>query len=384
MDEAESVIDSKKIEPAAAVLLPPEVDTQRAIDAARTHCSHLSFKIPDEKIEQLLKSENKEFWSYDWYQNEDGLQIKVSYASNKHESEALARRFLKKEVIGFDMEWKSRWANTIQQNVSLIQLACEDEVGLFHIAKHRGRTVQDVLAPSLRKIIEDPHITKTGVAILNADGKRLIDHMQLSPKGLFELSYLHRLVEYSTTDLLQVTKRLVALSTLAHHHLGFPLHKGSVRTSDWSKPLTESQKRYAASDAYVGYVLYQVMDAKRLKLDPTPPRPRHAELYLPILLAGGITVMEEEANRKAEADRKAEAAVTEGDGSTVQANPEGVELTPSREAGSKSPQKGTPRVVKDHAADLSVTEKGIFDSLREKRSEFARSEGRPPYMIASD
>lgn len=46
----------------------------------------------------------------------------------------------------------------------------------------------------------------------------------------------------------------------------------------------------AASDSYAGFQLYHTLEHKRLALDPTPPRPYHAELNLPIRLSSGLSI----------------------------------------------------------------------------------------------
>ena len=46
----------------------------------------------------------------------------------------------------------------------------------------------------------------------------------------------------------------------------------------------------AASDSYAGFQLYHTLEHKRKALTPTPPRPAHAELNIPIRLAGGQIV----------------------------------------------------------------------------------------------
>lgn len=46
----------------------------------------------------------------------------------------------------------------------------------------------------------------------------------------------------------------------------------------------------AAADPYACLCLYHVLEAKRKALNPVPPRPAHAELNLPILLANGKPV----------------------------------------------------------------------------------------------
>lgn len=164
---------------------------------------------------------------------------------------------------------------TLQQRIGLIQIACADKIGLFHIGLHPGTTVQDILAPSLRKIIESPAIIKTGVSVLNADFSRLQKYFNLSPRGAFELSHLHNLVTYGA----DATTRLRKLSAQVEEHLGLPLCKGSVRTSNWSRPLNARQISYAAADVYAGYMLFHCLNAKRAAMTPMPPLPVHAELY---------------------------------------------------------------------------------------------------------
>ena len=63
------------------------------------------------------------------------------------------------------------------------------------------------------------------------------------------------------------------------------MHKGKVRTSDWSKPLDREQIEYAAADAYAGYMLFRIMDEKRKTFTPVPPLPAFAEEYAPMPVA---------------------------------------------------------------------------------------------------
>lgn len=201
------------------------------------------------------------------------------------QSEEIAQDFLGERILGFDMEWP--WQNPeqteipLQQRIGLIQIASEDKIGLFHIGLHPGQTAKDVLAPSLRQIIESDDITKTGVGILNADFSRLRRWFGLKPRGAFELSHFHNLITYGKAQPTRVTTKMKALRKLVEEHLGLPLFKGKVRTSNWSRPLNQAQILYAAADAYAGFMLYHCMNAKRVAMDPTPPLPLHAEIYLP-------------------------------------------------------------------------------------------------------
>ncbi|KAI0548415.1 hypothetical protein F4679DRAFT_551070 [Xylaria curta] len=224
----------------------------------------------------------RRWWRHYYYEGPHSRKVDVVYSKTKSHSESLARQFLNEPVLGFDMEWP--WdadkRPKLREKVALIQLASEKKVALFHIALHEGETVDDLIAPTLKEIIESSTIMKVGVAVINADFKRLRAHLALDPKGAFELSHLHNLVTYGAITPHLVTTKLRSLSTQVEQHLGLPLWKGNVRTSDWSKPLNWNQTQYAATDAYACFMLFHCMNAKRLVMDPVPPFPRLAETYL--------------------------------------------------------------------------------------------------------
>ena len=222
------------------------------------------------------------YWTHEQYYGPCGETVKIHYCKTKAESERVATLLSREPILGFDVEWKPRGGRGIKNNISLIQLACEDKIALFHVALHEGQTVDELVAPTLRKILESPKIIKTGVAIFHADGRRLQRFMKLNPRGLFELSYLHRLIKYHGYWPEKVNKKLVSLANQVSEHLGKPLFKGSVRVSDWTKPLSRDQIRYSAADAYAGFCLFHAMEAKRLTMVPPPPRPAFAELNLPV------------------------------------------------------------------------------------------------------
>ncbi|ORY68973.1 ribonuclease H-like domain-containing protein [Pseudomassariella vexata] len=229
------------------------------------------------------QTSRKPWFHHGLYRGPQKRPVKILYSQTKEQSEAIARQFLEETVLGFDMEWPwdSHKRTRLQEKVALIQIACENKIALFHIAMHPGKTAGDLIAPSLRKIIESPDILKTGVAILNADFSRLVKFFSFKPRGAFELSHLHNLVEYGAAQPQLVTTKLVKLAHQVEHHLGLPLFKGQVRISDWSKPLSPQQINYGANDAYASFMLFPCMNAKRKAMDPVPPLPLAAETYLP-------------------------------------------------------------------------------------------------------
>ncbi|KAJ5663967.1 hypothetical protein N7507_004698 [Penicillium longicatenatum] len=227
------------------------------------------------------------FWTHKSQRGPDGQKLMVHYCRTLESTEEIARLFLDSKVIGFDMEWKaqaSAW-DSIQSNLSLIQVANEERIALFQIALFRpGHTLKDLVAPSLKQLLESPDITKVGVSI-KADATRLRKYLGVEATSIFELSHLFKLVKYGLTQPKLVNKRGVNLSDQAEEHLGLPLEKSEdVRCGDWTRPLNYRQVQYAATDPYACICLFNIMNKKRQAMDSVPPLPAHAELNLPIVL----------------------------------------------------------------------------------------------------
>lgn len=206
----------------------------------------LNFRIPKTSLREIQQASlkgKKTFWQHTLYQRPDGKRIEVHYCQSKDASERIAQLFLDQDVVGFDIEWKMHaTANEgVRKNVALVQLASEERIALFHIARYpAGDAPEDLVAPSLQKIMESPNITKAGVAI-KADCTRLRRYMRIDSRGLLELSHLYKLVKFSAGDVKQINKRLVTLAQQVEEHLKLPLWKGEVRISDWTEQLNYQQ-----------------------------------------------------------------------------------------------------------------------------------------------
>jgi len=209
--------------------------------------SPLGFHIPPDKLQFALDSapESKHsYWQSSLYQGPEGgnRRVKVHYCKTRETTESVAQLFVDEEVIGFDIEWmaQAKATDPIKRNISLIQLASEERIALFHIAIYpRAKTIDDFVAPTLKKIMESPEITKVGVAIAG-DATRLRKHLNIQCHGLFELSHLYKLVKSSQGGG-KVDRRLVSLAQQVKEHLGLPLLKGDVQTSNWGRDLDHAQ-----------------------------------------------------------------------------------------------------------------------------------------------
>ncbi|KAF8543589.1 ribonuclease H-like domain-containing protein [Trichophaea hybrida] len=249
-----------------------------------------SYIIPPKVLEvkKALADDNpNKWWNHTLYVNSEGKGIDVHYCKTIEECEKVLPQFLNEKVVGFDMEWvyPQRNKTSIRQNVAFIQVANESTVALVHVAQmgfdDKGRPLDPsaaredeatLISPTLRQLIESDQVLKIGVNS-TGDHRRLRDFINVKPQGVFELSDLHNLVNSTENGIKKIPRRMVSLAKLTLAHLGLPLDKGPVRTSDWSKPINREQIKYAAADAYAGLRIFDLLEIRRAKLNPRPPRP---------------------------------------------------------------------------------------------------------------
>ncbi|KAK8072432.1 hypothetical protein PG996_005780 [Apiospora saccharicola] len=329
--------------------------------------------------------------------NAQGHNPALIYCTTKEQSQKAAEFFLSLPVVGFDMEWPwdAHKRTGLKNKIALIQLASEGRIALFHIALHQGSTVDDLIAPALRAVLESPSISKVGVGVMNADFARLIQFFKLDPKGAFELSHLHNLVQYGDEEYDMITTKLVGLARQVEEHLGLPFWKGKTRTSDWSKPLNRDQLTYAADDAYAGFMLYHRMNAKRLAMAIVPTLPVHVDQYPGVQdrLSGMMS------NRSVwlRPERPGAGIYTAPDffrkskGIPIEkrdenkANRGEKRKEPEEDAASPDKKKSSPKVPKLEETALSDDVKAeLFELLKAQRTRTAQAEKVPAYCVATN
>lgn len=227
-----------------------------------------------------MNIKSKPFFSWRMYEGPSKQLPRKHYCHTRAQFQEYAKLLMDEKILGLDLEWKPenlplhlRSQYSIKDKVSLIQLASESHIVLFHVARLRGETAAELIVPELRHIIESPDITKVGVWIAG-DCTRLREHLHLDPKAYLDLSHVHNLLEATKLGMSR-TKKLKRLDHLVEEHLGFSLAKGDVRVSNWAVPLNMEQTDYAANDAYAGLHVFHALNQKRLALDPRPALPPH-------------------------------------------------------------------------------------------------------------
>ena len=160
-----------------------------------------------------------------------------------------------RKVLGFDTETRPSFRKGTSYSPSLIQIALEDEVFLFHL-KWRP------FGQQLISLLEGPDIIKTGVAICD-------DMLFLSKISPFKPASVLDLGEVARNN--NIENR--GLRGLAAVFLGLRISKGE-QCSNWgNSALSPRQIRYAATDAWISRAIYFRMLASGLDFTLPPPQP---------------------------------------------------------------------------------------------------------------
>ncbi len=149
------------------------------------------------------------------------------------------------DELGFDTETRPSFKRGRSYPLSLVQLATEDKCFLFRINKLS-------FPDGLMQLFENPDITKVGFD-LNSDFHQIRRLASVDFQGFVDLQKYAK--EFGLKDM--SLKKLTAIV------LGKRLSKRQ-RLSNWAQDnLTEGQKVYAATDAWVTLMIYKELRAIR-------------------------------------------------------------------------------------------------------------------------
>ena len=168
----------------------------------------------------------------------------IQVAEDSKTFNRLAARLKKHPILGFDIECKPNFKRGPNNPPALIQLATADQAFLFRLYPVFK------LGP-LVEILEDPKIIKTGVA-LKDDLHNLQKIEEFTPAGFEDLATLAQSLKIEQTGLRNLTAIFSNKDCLNPHNF---------RTGK-KRPLSPSQKHYAATDAWISRELYLIMKAR--------------------------------------------------------------------------------------------------------------------------
>jgi len=148
-------------------------------------------------------------------------------------------RLRKHKILGFDTETRPSFRKGRKNKVSLIQLSTSGFACLFRINKIG-------IPQELVDILADPGVIKAGVAI--HDDIRYLKHVRkFEPEGFVDLQKLVKEYGIKSSGL----KKLAAIV------LGFRISKRQQVTNWEADQLSEEQKLYAATDAWVCHEIFK-------------------------------------------------------------------------------------------------------------------------------
>lgn len=149
---------------------------------------------------------------------------------------------LSQPIIGLDTETRPSFRKGVKYYVSLLQVSTRDICFLFRL-KHTG------MCPPIIRLLEDKTVPKIGLS-LHDDLHQLHEVAQFEPGHFVELQ--HKVKAFGVEDL--------SLQKLFANFFGERISKGQRLTNWEADILSESQKRYAATDAWACVLLYEEME----------------------------------------------------------------------------------------------------------------------------
>jgi len=166
---------------------------------------------------------------------------KIHLITNDQELAAIAPALKAATALGFDTETRASFKVGEVYNVALLQLATEHDAYLIRL--------HDITHFDLIQLVfEDPHVLKVGVAIRD-DLKLLQKLFKFNPQNFIELQSVAKEKNLKNMGLRGMTEEVLQAS----------LSK-KAKISNWEvKTLSAEQIIYAATDAWIGLLLYQTI-----------------------------------------------------------------------------------------------------------------------------
>lgn len=184
---------------------------------------------------------------------------KITLVRAPKELDAAMERLSAEKVLGFDTETRPSFRKGKSYSPTLVQLAVENEVFLFHLKWMP-------LGSDLLNLLRNPELVKTGVAV-HDDMRFLAGIRAFTPRAVVDLGEVARRHNIGNRG----------LRAMAAAFLGLRISK-TEQCSNWGRAdLSPRQIRYAATDAWISRAVYFSMLEAGLDMSETSPQPRNGQ-----------------------------------------------------------------------------------------------------------
>jgi ribonuclease D len=171
---------------------------------------------------------------------------RIIMVNDTQQANRIFQKLNRNPFVGMDTESRPSFSKGISYPPSIIQFATQHTAYLFRL-----KTIQ--FPDSLVRFLENNNIAKIGIGLTD-DIKKLQNLRKFQIKNCIDLSKIAE-----TKGIIQVGARALTARYLKHR-----LTK-SAQTSNWALPkLTEKQKIYAATDAWVCLQIYPLLISDQL------------------------------------------------------------------------------------------------------------------------
>lgn len=172
----------------------------------------------------------------------EGFKGRIIVVQTEQEAERAVSFLNMQAVVGIDSETKPSFIKGKTHKVSLLQISTADCCFLF-------RLNMIGLTPSLIGFLENPHVTKVGLS-LKDDFMALRKRTSFNQRSCIELQEYVKLFGIQDRSLQKIYAILFSLKI-----------SKSQRLSNWEADiLSDSQKVYAATDAWACYHIYLFLE----------------------------------------------------------------------------------------------------------------------------
>lgn len=169
------------------------------------------------------------------------FQGKVIVINDIEQANGFLKRLKSEKYIGFDTESRPSFSKGISYLPSIIQLATQNAAYLFQLEKTR-------ILDELVDLFSSPSIKKIGIGTQN-DIEKLQEIRKFQARGFIDLSKIA-----AQKGIIQVGARALTARYLEHR-----LTKSSQK-SNWALGhLTQKQKEYAATDAWICLKIFPLL-----------------------------------------------------------------------------------------------------------------------------